>query len=104
MPRVVRKRKKARARSRAKRVALAGAPRRSPEVQAWLDREVREQERRYRKIAREMDALDAKRKKWVREFYERIQTRGWCVHADIRRKIRPEEIPPVPPGKIRVVW
>ncbi len=79
-------------------------PGRSSEVQAWLDREVGEQERRYRRIVREMDALDPKRKKWIKEFYERIQTRGYCVHADIRRKIEPEEIPPVPKEKIRVVW
>ncbi len=79
-------------------------PGRSTEVQAWLEREVGEQERRYRRIVREMEALDPRRKKWIQEFYQRIQTRGYCVHADIRRQIKPEEIPEIPPEKIRVVW
>jgi hypothetical protein len=83
---------------------LPTVPGRSPEVQAWLERELGEQERRYRRIVREMDALDPRRKKWIKEFYARIQTRGYCVHADIRRKIKPEEIPEIPEGKIKVVW
>lgn len=82
----------------------AARPRRSAEVQAWLDREVAEQERRYRKIVREMDALDPRRKRWIREFYRRIQTRGFNVHADLRRKVGPEEIPPLPKDRMRVVW
>lgn len=87
-----------------KKKAKSAGPRRSREVQAWLDREVTEQERRYRRIVRAMDALDPRRRRWIRDFYDRIQTRGYCVHADIRRPIRPEEIPPLPKGKIRVVW
>jgi hypothetical protein len=90
--------------TRARVKPAATRPRRSAEVQAWLEREVAEQERRYRKIVREMDALDPRRKRWIREFYQRIQTRGFNVHADIRRKVRPEEIPLVPEDKIRVVW
>jgi hypothetical protein len=74
------------------------------EAQAWIDREVGEQERRYAKIVRQMEALEPQRRKWIGEFYRRIQTRGYCVHADIRRKIRAEEIPPLPEGRIRVVW
>ena len=77
---------------------------RSLAVQAWIDREFQEQERCYRRIVKKMDALDPKRKKWIKEFYERIQTRGYCVHADIRRKIKPEDIPEIPEGKIKVVW
>ena len=79
-------------------------PGRSAEVQAWLERELGEQERRYRRIVKEMDALDPRRKKWIKEFYARIQTRGYCVHADIRRKVKLEEIPEITKEKIRVVW
>jgi hypothetical protein len=76
---------------------------RLPEVEAWIKREVLAQERIYRGIVREMNALNDRRIKWVKEFYQRLQTRGFSVHAGIRRKIRPEEIPPVP-KKIRVVF
>ncbi len=80
------------------------APRRDPAVVAWLAREIAEQEKRYRRIVREMDALEKRRRRWVMEFYERIQTRGYSVHAGIRRKVAREEIPPLPKGRIRVVW
>ena len=77
--------------------------RRGEEVERWIRLEVQEQERQYRKIVKAMDALNTRRMAWVKEFYERIQTRGFSVHAGIRRKIRPEEIPPLP-KKIRVVF
>lgn len=92
------------AKARKQAAPAPARPRRSAEVQAWIDAEVAAQERRYRAIVRKMDALDPKRRRWIREFYARIQTRGYCVHADIRRKVPPEEIPALPPGKIRVVF
>lgn len=80
--------------------ALRGKP---AEVAAWIARELREQEQRYRRIAREMDALDSRRRRWIQEFYRRIQTSGFYLHADIKRRIGPEEIPPLP-KKVRVVY
>ena len=76
---------------------------RPEEVERWIRREVAAQERIYRGIVREMNALNDRRIKWVKEFYQRLQTRGFSVHAGIRRKVRPEEIPPVP-RRIRVVF
>ncbi|MEO8502043.1 MAG: hypothetical protein ABI565_14080 [Vicinamibacteria bacterium] len=76
---------------------------RPEEVERWIKREVAAQERIYRNIVREMNALNDRRIKWVKEFYQRLQTRGFSVHAGIRRKVRPEEIPPVP-KRIRVVF
>ncbi len=76
---------------------------RPAEVELWIRREVQAQERIYRRIVREMNALNDRRIKWVKEFYQRLQTRGFSVHAGIRRKVRPEEIPPVP-KRIRVVF
>jgi hypothetical protein len=76
---------------------------RPEEVERWIKREVAAQERIYRGIVREMNALNDRRIKWVKEFYQRLQTRGFSVHAGIRRKVRPEEIPPVP-KRIRVVF
>jgi hypothetical protein len=78
-------------------------PRRPEEVERWIKREVQAQERIYRSIVREMNALNDRRIRWVKEFYQRIQTRGFSVHAGLRRKVRPEEIPPVP-RRIRVVF
>ncbi len=77
---------------------------RDPVVAAWLAREIAEQEKRYRGIVREMEALEQRRRRWILAFYERIQTRGYSVHAGLRRKVAPEEVPPLPKGKIRVVW
>ena len=94
------------AKSRAESRPATVAPprfRRPEEVERWILREVQMQERIYRGIVREMNALNDRRIKWVKEFYQRIQTRGYSVHAGLRRKVRPEEIPPVP-KRIRVVF
>ena len=80
--------------------ALEGKP---PAVAAWIAQELAEQERRYRRIAREMEALEKRRQLWIREFYQRIQDTGFYLHADVKRRIRPEAIPPLP-KKVRVVF
>ena len=98
--------RKVAASSRGKARKAAGeAPRfeRPAEVELWIRREVQAQERIYRGIVRDMNALNDRRIKWVKEFYQRLQTRGFSVHAGLRRKVRPEEIPPVP-KRIRVVF
>lgn len=86
-----------------KAAARPQAPRRPEEVERWIQAEVRAQERIYRRIVREMNALNDRRLKWVKEFYQRLQTRGFSVHAGLRRKVKPEEIPPIP-KRIRVVF
>ncbi len=98
--------RKALARGRARTgraVPVAAKFQRPEEVERWIKREVAAQERIYRGIVREMNGLNDRRIKWVKEFYQRLQTRGFSVHAGIRRKVRPEEIPPVP-KRIRVVF
>ncbi len=77
---------------------------RSRETEAWLKREIREQKVRHRKIVAEQDALTPKRERWIADFLKRIQTRGFHVHFNIMRKIRPEEIPTRPRRKFRVVF
>lgn len=77
--------------------------RRPAEVEAWIRREVEMQERLYKRIVRDMEALNSRRIQWVKEFYERIQTRGFSVHAGLRRKVRPEELHPIP-KRIQVVF
>ena len=77
---------------------------RSAAVRKWLKKEKDEQKARYKKIVAEQEALSPKRDKWVADFLERIQTRGFNVHADIKRKIGPEEIPKKPRRKFKVVF
>ena len=93
---------RARAKGR-KAVARPEAPQRPEEVERWIRAEVRAQEKIYRRIVRDMNALNDRRMKWVKEFYQRLQTRGFSVHAGMRRKVKPEEIPPIP-KRIRVVF
>jgi len=77
---------------------------RSREVSRWLKQESAEQKRRYQAIVAEQDALAPKRDRWIEQFLERIQTRGYNVHYDQLRKIRPDEIPAKPKRKFRVIF
>ena len=78
---------------------------RSREALAWLKKEIAEQTVRYRKIEHEMNVTIAKqRDKWIEEFLQRIQTRGYDVHFNMMRKIKPEEIPKKPKRKFKVVY
>ena len=77
---------------------------RSREVSRWLKQETAEQKRRYRAIVAEQEALAPRRDRWIDEFLTRIQTRGYNVHYDQLRKIRPDEIPSKPKRKFRVVF
>jgi len=79
-------------------------PKRRPAVKAWLKQELKEQQGRYKKIVADMQALAPQREQWIKEFFERLQTRGFSVHAGIRRKIQSEEIPQRPKRKLRVVY
>jgi hypothetical protein len=78
--------------------------RRSSEAERWLRQEIAAQKRIYRRIVREQEALAPKRERWIAQFLERIQTRGFNVHAAELRKIRKEEIPPRPRRKFKVVF
>ena len=77
---------------------------RGREVESWLRKEEVQQRKRYRKIVAEQEALTPKRDKWIAQFLQRIQTRGFHVHYDQMRKVRPEEIPVKPKRKFRVVF
>jgi hypothetical protein len=78
---------------------------RHPKVEAWLKREAREQQARYKKIAKGMnETLAPQREQWIAEFFERIQTRGFNTHSFHRRQIHPEELPARPKRKLKVVF
>jgi hypothetical protein len=78
---------------------------RSREARAWLKKEIAEQKVRYRKIEHEMNVTIAKqRDTWIEAFLQRIQMRGYNVHFNMLRKIRPEEVPKKPQRKFKVVY
>jgi len=77
---------------------------RSREAERWMKQETREQKSRYKKIVAEQEALASRRDKWIADFLERIQTRGFNVHADMLRKIPQEQIPKRPKRKFKVVF
>jgi len=69
-------------------------PKMSKEEAAWVKQELAEQVDRYKKIVQEQEAIAPQREQWVKGFYERIQTRGYHVHAGMRRVIPKSEIRP----------
>lgn len=81
-------------------------PPRDPAAQAWLDESVEEQRRRYAAIVAEQEALTPRREGWYAEFLRIIQSKGFNVTGDLRRVIKPEEIPQKPDREdaMRVVW
>lgn len=77
---------------------------RSAEADKWISDESAEQEKRYAKIAQEMDDLSEERDVWVENFFHRIQTRGFNVHYDNRRQIPDDELPTRPDRPFKVVF
>ncbi|MER3426663.1 MAG: hypothetical protein C4334_00985 [Pyrinomonas sp.] len=73
-------------------------------IAQWKEEERRAQAERYKRIVADMEALAPERDRWVEEFFERIQTRGWSFHAGMRRRIPRDQIPKRPDRPWRVVW
>ncbi|MCF6275745.1 MAG: hypothetical protein L3J05_08285 [Robiginitomaculum sp.] len=76
------------------------------EAKAWMDEELVAQEVRYKAIVDELDGIADDRAQWVEEFLHNIQTRGFNVNGDTKRKIPDEEMPekPARPDATRVIW
>lgn len=86
-------------------MAKINKPLRSKIAEAWVRTETKEQISRYKKIEKAMNVeLAPQRDLWFAEFEQRIKSRGFNVHADIRRKIKPEEIYKKPKRKTKVVF
>ncbi len=79
-------------------------PARSKDTDAWFKENVAEQKKRYAAIVKEMDELGPKREKWVQEFLQIVQTKGFNANGDTRRVIKPSEIAKKPKGKHQVVF
>lgn len=68
----------------------------SPEVKAWVEEEIAEQEVRYQKVVDEMNALSPQREKWYQEFLDRVATIGFNEDGDRKRVVPREELPVKP--------
>ena len=79
-------------------------PARSRETDAWFKENVAEQKKRYEAIVKEQDQLAPQREKWVEQFLQIIQARGFNVSGDTRRVIKPGEIAKKPKGRHQVVF
>lgn len=79
-------------------------PRRTKEMAAWMKENVAEQKKRYAAIVKEQEGLAPQREKWVAQFLQIIQTRGFNVTGDQRRVIKREEIAKKPKGPHQVVF
>ena len=79
-------------------------PKLTKEESAWLKQELEDQKKRYDKIVQEMEALAPQRERWVGQFLERIQTRGFHVHSSIKRVIPKSEIRPRDGRPLQVVF
>ena len=79
-------------------------PARSKDTDAWFKENVAEQKKRYAAIVKEMDELAPKREKWVQEFLQIVQTKGFNANGDTRRVIKPSEIAKKPKGRHQVVF
>ena len=76
------------------------------EAAEWMEEEVKVQECRYKGIVEEIDALEPQREQWTEDFLNIIQTKGFNVTGDQRRKIPKKDIPKKPdrPDALRVIW
>jgi hypothetical protein len=84
---------------------LQSKPKRSEEVEKWLQEEFGEQRERYEQIAKAMNIdLAQQREVWIQEFYERITTTGFNWHADNKRIIKKEELFQKPDREFKVVF
>jgi hypothetical protein len=79
-------------------------PPRNREATTWLVENVAEQKKRYAAIVKEQDELAPQREKWVEQFLQVIQTKGFNVTGDTRRVIKPSEIAKKPKGKHQVIF
>jgi hypothetical protein len=79
-------------------------PKLTKDEQVWLKQELAEQKQRYDKIVQEMEALTPQREKWVKQFLERVQTRGVHVHFNIRRVVPKHEIRPRDGRPLQVIY
>jgi len=78
---------------------------RTPEEKKWLEDEIAVQEALYAKIDKEINHdLAPQRVGWYEEFFHRITTKGFNEDGDMRRKIKPEDIPVKPNRHDTVVW
>ncbi len=80
------------------------APPMSPEQLEWFKANLEQQKLRHADIVAEMKSLALDRDRWIAEFLERIQERGFNYNCDARRKITEAELPSRPDRPFKVVF
>ena len=77
----------------------------TPEVKAWLEEEIAEQEARYLAVEGAMADLAPMREKWYQEFFDRLTKHGFNQDGDDKIIIRPSDLPVKPKDREdKVVW
>tara|TARA_B100001094_G_C17691719_1_gene558332 strand:- start:270 stop:548 length:279 start_codon:yes stop_codon:yes gene_type:complete len=79
-------------------------PEMTEDEKKWFQMELKEQLLRYELIVKQMDDLTQEREKWCTDFLERIQSRGFHVHAEQKRLIKKEEIRPRDGRPLQVIY
>ena len=70
----------------------------------WLEENLDRQKSRHEQILADMEAIAEERDRWVAEFLQRLQTRGFNYNCDALRKIPEDEIPEKPDRPFKVVF
>ena len=76
----------------------------SKAVKSWISSELKQQQKRFKEMLKNMEDLSPKRDKWIAAFFDRITTRGTNIDGDIRRVVAREELPKKPRRKFRVTY
>ena len=76
----------------------------SKAVKSWINNELKQQQKRFKKILKNMEEMSPKSDKRIAAFFDRITTRGTNLDGDIRRVVAPEELPKKPRRKFRVTY
>jgi ABC-type protease/lipase transport system fused ATPase/permease subunit len=80
------------------------APEPDSATTAWLAQNLAEQQLRHREIVAAMQALEPARKRWIADFLERIQRRGYNEDGDSKRRIPRSKLPTARRRRHRVVF
>ena len=76
----------------------------SKPAKAWIKNELKQQQKRFKKILEHMEEITPKREKWFQEFFDRISTRGQNIDGDTRMVIAKEDLPKKPRRKTKVTY
>ena len=77
---------------------------RSKSTKARIKKELTQQQKRFKKILKNMEDLTPKRNKWYAEFLETVSTRGTNIDGDTRAVVAKQDLPKPPRRKHKVTY